>query len=321
MQQLVMQLCASCSSWYYNSALHAAVCTASLRFMQQLVLQLCASCSSLYCISALHAASGYCNSALHAAVGTTTLHFLQQLGLKICASCSNWHCNSVLLVAVGAATLRLMRQLALLLCASCDSWGCNCALHVAVCSAPRVAIRGWNSALLAAVGTELCASCSSLHGAATLLFMRKLALQLCATCDSWGCNSCQIIPRCTTSAVRRAQLCATCSSWGCNSALPATLCVATLCFLQQWGLNSSLHPAVGAAALRFKGSCQLSTRLLGQFWTFLLQQPSATSYSFGCNFAFGRSQQVLSEVARTNTWESLYTRKPESHSWGNREVI
>ncbi len=290
------------------SLLLAAVGAATLHFVQ-LMLQLCASCS-IWC----------CNSALHSTAGAATMHFMWQLALQLRATCGSSRLNSALLEAVGNETLRFMQQLVLQLCPSCCSWRCNSALHVAV--------RGWNSALLVAVGTES-ASCSS--WGCTLRFLRHLTLQLCATCVSWGCNSCQSnIPRCTTSAVR-AQLCAMrqlalqlCTSCGralqlwtsCGSGaatlrlmwqLALQLCATCassrlkLCISYSiWDCNSALHAAVGDATLHYlrqqlfatsrilgmqlcasRGSCP---RCWGSFNLFM-QQPS-----LGCNFAFNEAE-------------------------------
>jgi hypothetical protein len=80
MQQLLLQLCASCGSWRFNSELLAAVGAATLHFMHQLGLQLCAS---------FH--SWGCNYAFHVAVGSATPRFIMWLfAVKLCTSCSSW---------------------------------------------------------------------------------------------------------------------------------------------------------------------------------------------------------------------------------------
>ncbi len=143
-----------------------------------------------------------------------------------------------------------------------------------------MAVRGWNSALLVAVGTES-ASCS--RWGCTLRFLRHLALQLWTSCGSCCCN-CALNAAVGAATVRlmrqlALQLCAECDSWGCNCALHVAVCSALHVAVRGW--NSALLAEVGTELCASCSSWHGAATLL--FMRKLALQLCATCDSWGCN--------------------------------------
>jgi hypothetical protein len=132
------------------------------------------------------------------------------LALQLCASCVTW---------------RFLQQWVLQLCTLGGSWDYNCCGSRGCNFAQQAAVRAATLHYLRQLALQLCASC------VTWLFLQQWVLQLCALGGSWGFNCC--------------------GSWGCNFAQQAAVGAATLHYMQQLALQLSLLAAVGTATLRF----------------------------------------------------------------------